>query len=73
MTFTNLHYPGYEGTVEEQVPVEEFHRASCNLCDWKSEEFGSLDWREAEEAAVEHYEFEHGDEEDDEEEDEDDD
>jgi hypothetical protein len=64
-TFPNLHAYGYEGTVEEEVPVEEFHRARCSLCDWVSEEFDGLDWKSAEEAAVEHYEDEHAETDDD--------
>lgn len=64
---TDLHAHGYEGTkVEEEVPVEEFHRARCTLCTWTSEEFDELDWKSAEAAAVEHYEDEHAEEEDEE-------
>lgn len=65
----SIHAADYEGKVEEVCPVEEFHRATCSLCGWTSEEFDSLDWKSAEEAAVDHIEEHH---EDDEEEDDDD-
>lgn len=60
MTSTGyLHHDGYEGKVEEAVPVEEFHRARCTLCEWVSDDFDALDWKDAEEAAVEHFEDVH--------------
>lgn len=60
-TFNSLHEYGYEGEIEEAVPVQEFHRAECTLCDWKSEEFDGFDWKSAEAEAIEHYENEHQD------------
>lgn len=63
----SIHKPGYEGDVEEAVPVQTFHRAECTLCDWKSEEHEDLAWKDAEEAAIEHYEFEHPEDDEDEE------
>lgn len=62
-TIPPLHAYGYEA-IEDVVPVAEFHRASCTLCDWQSEEFGELDWKGAEEAAVAHLEEDHADEDD---------
>lgn len=51
----SLHADGYEGTVEEAVPVHEIHQARCTLCDWVSEEHDELSWKDAEEEAVEHF------------------
>jgi hypothetical protein len=62
-----IHEYGYEGKVEDAVPVVEIHQARCNLCDWKSEEHeGGLDWKQAEADAIAHYENDHPDEDDDE-------
>lgn len=63
----SIHAYGYEGEVEEMIPVMEYHRAECNECDWQSELFGELDWQSAEQAAVEHAEEEHAEEDEDEE------
>lgn len=63
--FGNLHEVGYEGEVEDAVPVQEFHRAECTLCEWKSEEFDDLDWKSAEAEAIAHFEDEHAEPEDD--------
>lgn len=62
----SLHEYGYEGEIEEAVPVNEFHRAECQVdgCDWKGEEHDSLDWKGAEVEAIEHYETEHQEDED---------
>lgn len=57
--FGNLHEYGYEGDVEDAVPVQEFHRAECSLCDWKGEEHDGFDWKGAEAEAIGHYEDEH--------------
>lgn len=67
----SIHTYGYEGKVEEVVPVEEFHRAHCELCDWQSEEFDAMGWKEAEQAAIDHYDVcpERDDEDEDEDED----
>lgn len=61
---TDLHAYGYEGKVEEVVAVEEFYRARCTApgCDWTSDEFDGMAWKDAEAAAIEHYESEHDDE-----------
>lgn len=63
-----LHAYGYEGAVEEAVPVEEFHRARCTLCDWVGEEHDAMSWKDAEAEAIEHYEDNHAEPDDDEEE-----
>lgn len=62
-----LHAYGYEGEVEDAVPVQEIHRAECSLCDWKGQEHDGLAWKDAEEEAIEHYEEEHAELDDDEE------
>lgn len=68
----SIHHDGYEGTVEEAVPVQEFHQARCTLCDWVGEEHDGLDWKSAEEEAVEHFQDFHAvNDEDDEDDDED--
>lgn len=59
---TALHAYGYTGEIERHVDVTDFYRATCDLCDWRSEEFDGLDWTGCEEAAIEHYEEEHADE-----------
>lgn len=68
MTTTAIHYHGYEGDVEEHVPVESFHRAKCEDCDWVSAEFDDLDWQSAEQEAVEHWQDMHADQDEDEDE-----
>lgn len=52
----SIHAYGYEGEVEEAVPVEEFHRASCEACGWVGVEHDSMSWKDAEEEAIEHFE-----------------
>lgn len=68
----SIHQYGYEGEVEEAVPVQEFHRAECSLCDWRGEEHDGLGWQEAEQEAIDHYEGEHDEGDDEDEEDDDD-
>lgn len=67
MTATGyLHAPGFEELeAADLAVVVEVHRAECPLCDWRSDEFDDLAWKDAEEAAVEHYEEEHAHEDDD--------
>lgn len=57
----SIHAYGYEGKVEEAVPVEEIQRARCTLCEWVGQEFDGLSWEQAEAEAVQHYEDEHDD------------
>lgn len=55
----SIHAYGYEGDAEEICRVEEIHRAKCEICDWTSEEHDEMDWRGAEEDAVEHVQEKH--------------
>lgn len=66
---SELHAYGYEGDVENAVPVHEYHRAECTECEWISELFDEYDWRSAEQEAIDHYTDEHLEEDEEDEED----
>jgi hypothetical protein len=62
--------PGYEGEVEEAIPVHETHQAKCTLCTWEGEKHDEMAWTDAQAEAVEHWEGEHAPDEDEDEEEE---
>lgn len=59
----DYNYPGYTA-IEDDVPVHEWHRAECNLCDWQGELKDEMDWQGAQAEALEHHEDQHGPDED---------